>query len=42
MFAELAEERCQRLRDQIAAGEAVSRTLRAEVDAATPTGRRSR
>jgi DNA-binding transcriptional MerR regulator len=42
MFAELAEERCQRLRDQIEAGETISRTLRAEVDAATARDRRGR
>lgn len=42
MFAELAEERCQRLRDQLDAGEMISRTLRAELDAATgpPRARR--
>ncbi len=33
MFAELAEERCRRLREQVAAGETVSRTLRTELDA---------
>jgi hypothetical protein len=42
MFAELAEERCQRLRDQIEAGETISRTLRAEVLAAGTKGRRGR
>jgi DNA-binding transcriptional MerR regulator len=35
MFAELADERCHRLREQVEAGEAVSRTLRAELDAVT-------
>lgn len=39
MFAELAEERCQRLRDQVEAGELISRTLRAELAAATRTTR---
>ena len=34
MFAELAEERCQRLREQVEAGETISRTLRTELDAA--------
>jgi DNA-binding transcriptional MerR regulator len=34
MFAELADERCQRLRDQLEAGERISATLRAEIDAA--------
>jgi MerR family transcriptional regulator, copper efflux regulator len=34
MFAELAEERCQRLRDHVQACEAFSRALRSEVDAA--------
>jgi DNA-binding transcriptional MerR regulator len=34
MFAGLAEERCQRLCDQLEAGEMISRTLRAELDAA--------
>ena len=33
MFAELAEERCQRLRDQLDAGAALSNTLRSEVRA---------
>ncbi len=37
LFAELAEERCQRLRDQLEAGETISRTLRAELDAAKGT-----
>lgn len=41
MFAELAEERCQRLRDQLEAGETISATLRAEV-AATKGKARSR
>ena len=36
MFAELAEERCQRLRDHVDAAESISRTLRAELDAAAP------
>jgi DNA-binding transcriptional MerR regulator len=35
MFAELAEERCQRLREQLEAGEVISRTLRSELDAST-------
>lgn len=35
MFAELTDERCQRLRDQLAAGEALSATLRDEVVLAT-------
>jgi DNA-binding transcriptional MerR regulator len=39
MFADLAEERCQRLRDHVEAGEGISRTLRAELDAATGTAR---
>lgn len=42
MFAELAEERCQRLRDQVEAGEMISRTLRAELAAATGTARTQR
>lgn len=42
MFAELAEERCQRLRDHVRAAETISRTLRAEVDAAKPAARPSR
>ena len=42
MFAELAEERCQRLRDQLEAGEMISRTLRAELDAATKPSRAQR
>jgi DNA-binding transcriptional MerR regulator len=42
MFAELAEERCQRLRDQLEAGEMISRTLRAELDAATKPSRARR
>ncbi len=41
MFAELAEERCQRLRDHVEVAETISRTLRAELDAATTAGRRS-
>jgi MerR family transcriptional regulator, copper efflux regulator len=36
MFAELAEERCQRLRAHVRAAETISRTLRAELDAAAP------
>ena len=39
MFADLAEERCQRLREQIEAGEMISRTLRTELDAAMRTER---
>lgn len=42
MFAELAEERCQRLRDQLEAGEKISRTLRGELDAATKPSRARR
>ena len=42
MFAELAEERCQRLRDQLEAGETISRTLRAEHDATTNSARAPR
>jgi DNA-binding transcriptional MerR regulator len=42
MFAELAEERCQRLREQLEAGETISRTLRAELDAAKGTVRSRR
>jgi DNA-binding transcriptional MerR regulator len=42
MFAELAEERCQRLRDQLEAGETIGRTLRAELDAATQPARAPR
>ena len=42
VFAELAEERCQRLRDQLEAGEMISRTLRAELDAATKPSRAQR
>jgi MerR family copper efflux transcriptional regulator len=34
MFAELAEERCQRLRDQLEAGETISHTLRSEIESA--------
>ena len=33
MFAALADERCQRLRDQVEAAETIGRTLRAELDA---------
>jgi DNA-binding transcriptional MerR regulator len=36
MFAALAEERCQRLRDHLEAAETIGRTLRAELEAATP------
>jgi MerR family transcriptional regulator, copper efflux regulator len=32
MFVELTDERCQRLRDQLAAGEALSATLRHELE----------
>ena len=42
MFAELAEERCQRLRDRLEAGEMISRTLHTEVDSATRTARARR
>ncbi|HSP30376.1 MAG TPA: MerR family transcriptional regulator [Ilumatobacteraceae bacterium] len=42
MFAELAEERCQRLRDHVDAAESISRTLRAELDAAAPVVHPSR
>ena len=42
MFAELAEERCQRLRDHVEAAESISRKLRAELDAAAPVVHRSR
>jgi DNA-binding transcriptional MerR regulator len=42
MFAELAEERCQRLRDQVRAGELLSQTLRSEVEAGLPTNRTTR
>jgi MerR family transcriptional regulator, copper efflux regulator len=41
-FAALAEERCQRLRDHLEAAETIGRTLRAELDAATPAERPSR
>lgn len=41
MFAALAEERCQRLRDHLEAAETIARTLRTELDAAAPTARRS-
>ena len=34
MFAQLAEERCERLRERARSGEMISRTLRAELDAA--------
>ena len=40
MFADLADERCQRLRDQVEAGEGISRKLRAELDAAMGAARR--
>jgi Predicted transcriptional regulators len=39
MFADLAEERCRRLREQLAAGEAISRTLRSELEASVPVAR---
>ena len=42
MFAELAEERCQRLRDQVEAGEMISRTLRAELATARGKARSRR
>ena len=42
MFAELAEERCQRLREQVEAGETISRTLRTELDAAKGKARTRR
>lgn len=42
MFAELAEERCQRLSEQLDAAEQLSATLRSEADTAQPTGRRRR
>lgn len=42
MFAELAERRCQRLRDQVEAGEMISRTLRAELEEATSPARARR
>ena len=35
VFAELAEQRCQRLREHLAAGEQLSATLRSEVESAT-------
>lgn len=35
-FAVLAEERCRRLREQLDAGEMISRTLRSELDAPRP------
>lgn len=41
-FAELAEERCQRLRERVEAGEMISRTLRAELDSANETNRTRR
>lgn len=40
MFAELAEERCARLREQLDAGEQLSATLRAEAAAVGSTERR--
>ena len=39
MFAELAEERCQRLGEQLNSAEQLSATLRSEADAAQPAGR---
>lgn len=39
MFAELADERCQRLRDRLEAGETIGRMLRAEVKASKHTPR---
>jgi MerR family copper efflux transcriptional regulator len=42
MFAELAEERCQRLREQLEAGEQLSATLRTEARAAGTAGRARR
>ena len=42
MFAELAEERCQRLSEQLDAAQQLSVTLRSEADAAQPTGRARR
>jgi MerR family transcriptional regulator, copper efflux regulator len=42
MFAELAEERCQRLGEQLEAAQQLSATLRSETDAAQPTGRSRR
>jgi MerR family transcriptional regulator, copper efflux regulator len=42
MFAELAEQRCQRLREQLEAGEQLSSTLRAESAAARSGGRTGR
>lgn len=39
MFAELAEQRCQRLREQLDAGETISRTLRAELETARSAAR---
>lgn len=42
MFAELAEERCQRLSEQLEAAEQLSVTLRSEADAAQTTGRSRR
>ena len=42
VFAELADERCQRLRGQLEAGEKISRTLRGELDAAVKPSRARR
>lgn len=42
MFAELAEERCQRLSEQLEAAEQLSVNLRSESDAAQTTGRSRR
>ncbi len=42
MFAELAEERCQRLSEQLHAAEQLSITLRSEADTAQATGRSRR
>ncbi len=39
VFAALADERCQRLRDQVEAAESIGRTLRAELDT-SPGARR--
>ena len=39
MFAELAEERCQRLGAQLGAAEQLSATLRSEANASQPAGR---
>jgi hypothetical protein len=42
MFAELAEERCQRLSEQLDAAEQLSVTLRSEANAEQAAGRRRR